>query len=200
MSGLLIKLFSGHTARLQGPVRQTRNKRIMKAIVKRLAVASIALMLPGMIATAKEVDSSNVDLSRKGCMPRNLKTDKRIDLTGYSDPLIYVDFWASWCGPCKLSFPFLNELHDDFAKQGLKIVAISVDKEDKDAKKFVRHNPAYFTLAIDSRGICPKVFDVKGMPSSYIIDKDGNILYQHQGFRSSDPEKIRKALAKIMED
>ena len=81
----------------------------------------------------------------------------------------YVDFWASWCGPCAQSFPFLNELHRKLAGQGLEIVGINLDENSEDAQAFLAQHPAGFTVATDAGGQCPQDFGVKAMPSSYVI-------------------------------
>lgn len=167
----------------------------MKQIIRIFIVIVVSLAAPAMTAIA-ETGKSSVKLS--ACKPDKLGDKGKIDFSTYGDKLIYVDFWASWCGPCRLSFPFLNELHEEFNGKGLAIVAISVDKKESDAKKFLARTPANFTLAIDSNGACPKTFDIQGMPSSFIIDKHGKILFEHSGFRPSDPEKIRKALSKLL--
>ena len=97
--------------------------------------------------------------------------------------VVYVDFWASWCGPCRRSFPWMNEMHRKYGNQGLAIVAINVDKKRADAERFLSQVPATFTIVYDAAGVTPSAYDVKGMPSSYLIDAAGKIVAIEQGFR-----------------
>lgn len=96
--------------------------------------------------------------------------------------VVYVDFWASWCGPCKRSFPWMNEMHRKYADQGLTIVAVNVDKRKADAAKFLAANPGAFTIVYDPSGGTPTAWDVKGMPTSYLMDRSGRILSVESGF------------------
>ena len=105
-----------------------------------------------------------------------------IDSTALRGKVVYVDFWASWCGPCRRSFPWMNSLHERYAKQGLAIVGINVDRRRLDADKFLRDVPASFAIAFDAQGSTPAAFDVHGMPSSYLVDRQGIVVAVEQGF------------------
>ena len=99
---------------------------------------------------------------------------------------VLVDFWASWCGPCKQSFPWMTAMHEKYAGKGLQIVAINLDKDRKLADAFLDQHLAPFVVAFDPSGKTAKAFKVWGMPSSYLIGADGTILFSHAGF---DPKK-----------
>ena len=117
-----------------------------------------------------------------------------VDLAKLKGRIVYVDFWASWCGPCKLSFPWMNEMHTKFAARGLEIVAINVDARMPDAQRFLATMPAKFTVAFDAKGQTPKLFDVKAMPTSYLLDGEGKVLYVHAGFRDADRSALEAAI------
>ena len=133
----------------------------------------------------------------KNCLPQKLDAVGKINLSDYKGKVVYLDFWASWCGPCRASFPFMNELQKEFAND-VVIVGVSVDSEVKDAKSFLADTPAAFQLAIDTQGVCPQEFGVKGMPSSYIFDRNGELVYSHEGFRKADPQKLHEKLTEIV--
>jgi len=99
---------------------------------------------------------------------------------------VLVDFWASWCGPCKQSFPWMSSMHQAYGSKGLTIVAINVDKDRKLADAFLDQHPAPFTVAFDPSGKTAKAFKVWGMPSTYLVGPDGVILMSRAGF---DPKK-----------
>ena len=117
-----------------------------------------------------------------------------VDLAKLKGKIVYVDFWASWCGPCKQSFPWMNEMHAKYAPRGLEIVAINVDARMADAQRFLATMPAKFTVAFDAKGQTPKQFDVKAMPTSYLLDGDGRVLYVHAGFRDADRAALEAAI------
>jgi cytochrome c biogenesis protein CcmG/thiol:disulfide interchange protein DsbE len=97
--------------------------------------------------------------------------------------VVYVDFWASWCGPCKRSFPWMNALQRKYGAKGLAIVAVNVDKKRPDAERFLAQTPAEFTIVYDAAGATPAAWGVKGMPSSYLLDSAGRVVAVEQGFR-----------------
>lgn len=111
---------------------------------------------------------------------------------------VLVDFWASWCGPCRQSFPWMNEMHQKFNSQGLEIIAINVDQEPELAQEFLRELPAQFTVAFDAEGTTPEAFGVMGMPSAYLIDRDGRIHSQHIGFHNEKRGEYEAELAMLL--
>jgi thiol-disulfide isomerase/thioredoxin len=114
--------------------------------------------------------------------------------------VVYVDFWASWCGPCRRSFPWMNEMHRKYGGKGLTIVAINVDRKRPDADRFLAQFPAEFPVVYDPAGATPTVYAVKGMPSSYLVDPSGKVIAIEQGFRDEQSAaleaRIRALIAK----
>jgi thiol-disulfide isomerase/thioredoxin len=117
-----------------------------------------------------------------------------IKLSNYKGKVIYLDFWASWCGPCKQSFPWLNEMQSKYAEKGLQVVGINVDANTEDAKAFLTKLPAKFVVAYDAKGLMPKAYAIKGMPSSVLIDGSGKVISQHTGFRDADKAQLEQAI------
>ena len=99
-----------------------------------------------------------------------------------SGKIILIDFWASWCGPCRKSFPILNELHQKYGPRGLVIIGISVDEKEADYRKFVSKMKASFPLIHDSAHKAAAAFNLPAMPMSYIIDRKGIVRHIHKGF------------------
>lgn len=109
-----------------------------------------------------------------------------VKLSDYRGKTVYLDFWASWCSPCKQSFPWMNAMQARYASKGLYVVAISVDKNRDDAKVFLKNNPANFGLAFDPTGSSPKSYAIKSMPTSVLIGPSGKVLSVHRGFRDDE--------------
>ena len=118
-----------------------------------------------------------------------------VTLAGLKGKVVYLDFWASWCGPCKKSFPFMNELQARYGAQGFEILAVNLDAQREDATRFLAEVPARFTVAFDAKGDSAKRFEIKGMPSSYLIGRDGRVLVAHKGFREEDRQDLDARIA-----
>ena len=109
-------------------------------------------------------------------------------LADYRGQVVLVDFWASWCGPCRQSFPWMNQLQQrygaesSYGDKGLKVVAINLDQDAELAREFLQDIPAQFTVLLDTEAQLPEAYGVIGMPSSYLIDRNGKVRAQHIGF------------------
>ncbi|WP_295686549.1 TlpA disulfide reductase family protein [uncultured Nevskia sp.] len=104
-------------------------------------------------------------------------------LAAYTGQVVYLDFWASWCGPCAQSFPWLNEMQAKYGDR-LKIVAVNVDSDPAAARQFLDRHAAKFEIRYDPQGQLAELYRIKGMPDSLILDRTGAVLHQHEGFRS----------------
>lgn len=116
--------------------------------------------------------------------------DGAVQLAKLTGKVVYVDFWASWCGPCRQSFPWMNEMQAKYGARGLQIVGINVDAKSADAKTFLAATPARFAIAFDPQGATPRQYGIKGMPSSVLIGPDGKVLLEHSGFRDADRAEL----------
>jgi len=110
-------------------------------------------------------------------------TENSFDLQQYQGKVVILDFWASWCVPCRRSFPWLNAMHDKYAAEGLVIIGVNLDNEIDDAKLFLDEFPATFQVYYDIDKRLARKYDVIAMPSSYVIGRDGRIQARHLGFK-----------------
>ena len=117
-----------------------------------------------------------------------------LDLARYQGKVVYLDFWASWCGPCRRSFPWMNAMEQKYAAQGLVIVSVNVDEKQADADAFLKSNPASFPVVFDPEGKLAAQYQLIGMPSSFIIGRDGKLLKAHQGFLEDSPVRYESEL------
>ena len=120
-------------------------------------------------------------------------------LAPVSGKVVWVDFWASWCVPCRRSFPWMNTMHRKYAAEGLQIIAVNLDKDRALADGFLAEFPAEFTVRFDPTADLAKEFSVQAMPSSFLLAADGEVLASHFGFKTADAAgyetAIRAALA-----
>ncbi|HEY0552706.1 MAG TPA: TlpA disulfide reductase family protein [Thermoanaerobaculia bacterium] len=112
--------------------------------------------------------------------------DGTVKLAALRDKVVLVDFWASWCGPCRQSFPWLATMSERYGKAGLVVVAIDLDKDREAAQAFLREFSPPFTVAFDPAGTSAEAFAVKTMPSSFLVSRAGRVVYSHSGFNSRD--------------
>lgn len=105
-----------------------------------------------------------------------------LDLTAYRGKVVYVDFWASWCGPCKQSFPWLDNLVREYRSQNFVVIGVNVDKDRDRAERFLNETPADFPIVYDPQGELATAYKVAGMPSGILIDRAGHVRFQHAGF------------------
>jgi cytochrome c biogenesis protein CcmG, thiol:disulfide interchange protein DsbE len=112
--------------------------------------------------------------------------------------VVYVDFWASWCGPCRKSFPWMTEMQKKYGPSGFTVVAVNVDKKRLDAERFLQGTPAQFTVVYDPVGTTPTAWSVKAMPTSYVIDSKGNVAIVESGFRDDNVAELESRIKTLV--
>lgn len=130
-------------------------------------------------------------------LPR-LDASASLELKNYRGKVVYLDFWASWCGPCRKSLPLLNELRAELKGQGFEVIAINLDENPELGKKFLQERPVDYPIGSDTKGVLPQAYGVMAMPTSYLIDRKGVVRKVHEGFRESDMPKIRKEVMELL--
>jgi cytochrome c biogenesis protein CcmG, thiol:disulfide interchange protein DsbE len=108
--------------------------------------------------------------------------------------VVYVDFWASWCGPCRKSFPWMTEMQKKYGPAGFTVVAVNVDKKRPDAERFLQSTPAAFTVVYDPAGTTPTAWNVKAMPTSYVIDAKGSVAMVESGFKDENVPELESRI------
>ena len=162
-----------------------------KASVRKLALVA-ALALP-MAAFAVDQGKPAPDFQLPSLKQANVK------LSNYKGKVVYLDFWASWCGPCKKTFPWLNELQKKYGKEGLEVVGVNLDAKKIDADKFLATTPAEFTILLDPEGKVANTYELQGMPSSYIIDRTGKIDLVHRGFKDGEGAELEGKIKQLLQ-
>ena len=156
--------------------------------VRNFVAAACAALVVGAVA-AQDVGKQAPAFNLPAAGARN------VNLADLKGRVVYVDFWASWCAPCKQSFPWMNEMQAKYGAKGLTIIGVNVDKKREDADKFLAGTPAKFTVAYDSTGKVAEAYQPKGMPTSYLIGADGVVRAVHVGFRDKDREDLENEFA-----
>lgn len=132
------------------------------------------------------------------CALTRLHDGAGLNLSDYRGQVVYVDFWASWCGPCAKSFPFMNRLNADYAGKDFTILAVNLDEDADDAEAFLERFPAEFPVVADNASRCAQAFQVKAMPSTFLVDKDGHIRMTHLGFRAGETDSLKAMIDSLL--
>ncbi|MEM7436417.1 MAG: TlpA disulfide reductase family protein [Myxococcota bacterium] len=148
-----------------------------------LATGDADALAPGDVPPA-------VDLRDRTGVPVNLES-----LRG---KVVLLDFWASWCGPCKQEMPVLEALHKKYKSQGLVIVGINIDNQQKKMDNFLEANPVTFRQVRDEKLAVASRYEPATMPSSYFIGRDGKIRMVHEGFRKKDIDKLEAMIVTLL--
>ena len=113
--------------------------------------------------------------------------------------VIYVDFWASWCVPCRRSFPWMNEMQAQYGDKGFTVVSINLDAKQKNADKFLAQYPATFPVVYDTNGQIAKKYQLRGMPSSFIVNQLGEIVSTHVGFTDDKKAQYQQEIQNLLD-
>jgi cytochrome c biogenesis protein CcmG, thiol:disulfide interchange protein DsbE len=121
-----------------------------------------------------------------------------IDMSKYQNKVVYLDFWASWCVPCRQSFPWLNEMQAKYQDKGLVIIAVNLDRDVNKASQFTEAFPASFLLYSDPKGILAQKYKITAMPSAYLFSGNGELAEKHLGFKESDVARYEANIGKLL--
>ena len=168
-----------------------------KLMKKNVFIAAVAILV-GVVGVSS-VNAADVGQQAPSFTLPTLLQDQPTALDSFKGKVVYLDFWASWCAPCRTSFPILNKLHEKLKGQGFEVVAINVDEDKTNAEKFLKEIPVNFTVLRDATGEwADKQYAVESMPTSYILDKQGVIQKVHKGFTSDDVAEIEHKITELL--
>lgn len=156
------------------------------------SAATVAAALSGVMLAWQPAAAADVGVAAPALRLPGLQG--AVDSAALKGRVVFVDFWASWCAPCRRSFPWLNEMQAKYGGRGFQVVAVNVDRERRDADGFLAEVPAHFTVAFDAAGDAPRRFAVKGMPTSVLVGADGAVIRQHEGFKDADRAPLEAAI------
>jgi thiol-disulfide isomerase/thioredoxin len=129
-----------------------------------------------------------------------LDGDATLSLGAYKGKVVFLDFWASWCGPCKTAMPLIESLREEFPESQFQVLAVNIDESPDKAKAFLasRKVKVGYPSVSDPEGRLPSTYGLKTMPTSYLIDRNGVIRAVHAGFRASDVDGLRAEIRALL--
>ena len=162
----------------------------MRRLTRFIVVVAVAAAASGLLAAASPTVVPDLTLqSADGAA---------VALSAYRGKVVLVDFWASWCPPCKTSFPALDSIFREYEERGVAVFAVNLDERRGDADAFLRGHPHRMTVLFDPAGVSPVAFGVKAMPSSFVVDKAGNVRFTHMGYSDSVDQSYRREIEQLL--
>lgn len=141
-----------------------------------MGVTAVILMTVSSV-TAGIKETAAPDFTLKSVGGENLK------LSEYRGEVVLINFWASWCGPCRQEMPVLSELHDKYKGLGFTVLGVNVEEDSSKARKLLQEMSVSFPVLLDNESVVSKQYDVIAMPSTVLVDRNGNMRYLHKGYK-----------------
>src|SRR5262245_10893109 len=114
--------------------------------------------------------------------------------------VVMINFWASWCGPCRQEMPLLEQMHKRYSSLGFTLLGVNVDANSADAEQWLAKTPVTFPILFDRESKVSKMYSVNAMPSSIFIDRKGNVRYMHRGYKAGDESEYLNQIRALLKE
>jgi thiol-disulfide isomerase/thioredoxin len=131
--------------------------------------------------------------------PGAIEPDSTFNLSAYKGQVVVLDFWASWCKPCRRSIPWLNQMRARYGERGLVVIGVNVDKDRAEAERFLREVPIEFDVIFDPEGTLAARYEVEGMPSTYVFSREGTLMARHLGFQNARRDEYEALISRLLQ-
>ncbi len=149
----------------------------MKQFINQFFATVLTGILLAMPVTAGVVSGAAPDFALKSHSGNNIR------LSELRGEVVLINFWASWCGPCRQEMPLLDELHNKYKALGFTVLGVNVEQDTYQARKLLKDMPVSFPVLFDESSVVSKQYDVIAMPSTVLVDRNGNMRYLHKGYK-----------------
>ncbi len=159
-----------------------------------LLLAGFVAFVPVAAADAAEMNEAAPDFTLKSLGGKNLK------LSELAGNVVLINFWASWCGPCREEMPLLNALHNKYEPLGFTVWGVNVEENSASAEGFLKNFPVDFPILLDDTNTVSRLYKVIAMPTTVVVDRDGRMRFLHQGYKSGDEAMYRQMVKKLVRE
>jgi peroxiredoxin len=159
--------------------------------MNKVFIAIVALLASSVI-NAVELEDTVPDFTLKSMSGENLRLEE------YRGKVVLINFWASWCGPCRQEMPILQKIHDRYEPLGFTVLGVNVDEKQEKARKIVERLDVDFPLLLDTDQLVSEAYDVNAMPYSVLVGRDGKINYIHRGYKPGDENQYVNRLKQLL--
>lgn len=166
---------------------------LSRTFLKLVLLCSLSLVAVGP-ANAASGAKPAPNFTLKSLQGKNLKLS---EMTGN---VVLINFWASWCGPCREEMPLLNALHKKYEPLGFTVLGVNVEEKADNARGFLNDFPVDFPVLLDNKNQVSKLYNVVAMPTTVVVDRDGNMRFLHKGYKPGDEDKYRKMVKKLVRE
>src|SRR3979411_3312732 len=132
--------------------------------------------------------------------PLGARGGRDVSLRQYHGQVVMINFWASWCGPCRQEMPLLESIYKKYNKLGFTLIGVNVEPDSKAAEGFLKQTAVSFPVIYDKDSTVSKAYDVAGMPSTVIIDRKGNIRVLHRGYKPGDENEYLDSIRTLVRE
>jgi len=161
----------------------------------RIAVSTLAAaLLCALPALAGSVSGPAPDFTLPARSGGSVSLDK------YKGQVVMINFWASWCGPCRQEMPLLNEIYKQYGRLGFTLIAVNVEPNRSDAEAWLKQTPVNFPVLFDAQSTVSKMYSVAGMPSTVFIDRKGNLRLLHEGYKPGDENEYLNEIRTLVRE
>ncbi len=123
-----------------------------------------------------------------------------VSLDKLKGQVVMLNFWASWCGPCRQEMPLLDQMHKRYSSLGFTMLGVNVEANTADAEKWLAQTPVTFPVLFDKENKVSKLYDVNAMPSTVFIDRKGNVRYLHRGYKPGDESEYLNQIRALLKE
>ena len=169
-------------------------KPMTKKPLRTFFLASLLCLAGLQTATAASVSGPAPNFTLKSLSGKNLR------LSEMAGNVVLINFWASWCGPCRQEMPLLNDLHNKYEALGFTVLGVNVEEQSDNARGFINDFPVDFPILLDDRNQVSKMYNVIAMPTTVVVDRDGNMRYLHKGYKPGDEKQYRKMVKELIRE
>jgi peroxiredoxin len=142
--------------------------------------------------------SVNADTAPDFSLPSN--SGKAMKLSEQRGNVVMLNFWASWCGPCRQEMPLLDAMSQRYSAAGFVLLGIDVEEDNTDAKKIIKDLKISYPVLFDTENKVSKLYSVETMPTTVMVDKKGQIRYINRGYKPGDENKYRDQIRELMKE
>jgi thiol-disulfide isomerase/thioredoxin len=128
------------------------------------------------------------------------RSGEAVSLARLRGQVVMINFWASWCGPCRQEMPLLEQMYQKYNRLGFTLVGVNVDENSADAERLLTKVPVSFPVALDSKSEVSKLYKVQAMPSSIFVDRKGTVRYWHPGYKPGDEAKYQEQIRALLKE
>ena len=167
----------------------------VRSVFKTVAIIYVLtalLVAPASQAAMPKIGVAAPDFALKSSSGKNLK------LSEHRGEVVMINFWATWCGPCRQELPLLNRLHEQYRKAGFTLLGVNIDDSPDAAQTMAKKLGVTFPVLFDTEKRVSRLYDVNAMPSTVLIDRDGKVRYIHLGYRAGYETKYESQIRELL--